>query len=214
MTLQSRFGSLITALGTDYKQLRSWITGSSSGDLSGLTTTDKASLVAAINEVKAGNSGAPADATTTVKGISERATDAEALALSATDVTLSPSNLGAITNVNNGLVKLDGSGKVAAAQLPSFVDDVLEFANLAGFPGTGETGKQYVALDTNKTYRWGGSAYSEISASPGSTDAVPEGATNLYFTNGRADTRADARILALVGDTDIDLVALYTAAKA
>lgn len=214
MTLQGRVGALITALGTDYKQVRSWITGSSSGDLTGLTTTDKASLVAAINEVKAGSAGAPPDASTTVKGISERSTDAEALAMSATDVTLAPSNLNAIVNVNNGLVRLDGSGKVAAAQLPSFVDDVLEFANLAGFPATGETGKQYVALDTNKTYRWGGSAYSEISASPGSTDAVPEGATNLYYTSGRADARADVRIAALIGDPDIDLVALYTAAKA
>ncbi len=56
-------------------------------------------------------------------------------------------------------------GKVPASQLPSFVDDVLEFANLAGFPATGESGKIYVALDTNKTYRWSGSAYIEISAS-------------------------------------------------
>jgi hypothetical protein len=69
--------------------------------------------------------------------------------------------------------------------LPSFVDDVLEFANLAAFPGTGATGKIYVALDTNKTYRWSGSVYVEISASPGSTDAVTEGSTNLYFTVAR-----------------------------
>lgn len=56
-------------------------------------------------------------------------------------------------------------GKVPASQLPSYVDDVLEYANLAAFPGTGESGKIYVALDTNKTYRWSGSAYVEISAS-------------------------------------------------
>lgn len=56
-------------------------------------------------------------------------------------------------------------GKVPASQLPSYVDDVLEYANLAAFPGTGETGKIYVAIDTNKTYRWSGSAYVEISAS-------------------------------------------------
>lgn len=88
--------------------------------------------------------------------------------------------------VANGYAGLDVSGKVPAAQLPSYVDDVLEFANLAGFPGTGETGKIYVALDTNKTWRWSGTVYVEISASPGSTDAVTEGASNLYFTNGRA----------------------------
>ena len=69
--------------------------------------------------------------------------------------------------------KLDGiltnkadlvSGKVPASQLPSYVDDVLEFANLGAFPLTGETGKLYVALDTEKLYRWTGSVYVEISA--------------------------------------------------
>lgn len=86
----------------------------------------------------------------------------------------------------NGYAGLDSGGKVPASQLPSYVDDVLEYASLAGFPGTGSSGIIYVALDTNKTYRWGGSAYVEISASPGSTDAVPEGSTNLYFTPARA----------------------------
>ena len=56
-------------------------------------------------------------------------------------------------------------GKVPASQLPSYVDDVLEFNTLADFPATGESGKIYVAKDTNKTYRWGGSGYVEISAS-------------------------------------------------
>lgn len=65
----------------------------------------------------------------------------------------------------NGYASLDGSGKVPAAQLPSYVDDVLEYANLGAFPGTGETSKIYVALDTNKTYRWTGSVYVEISPS-------------------------------------------------
>lgn len=92
----------------------------------------------------------------------------------------------------NGLATLDGSGKVPAGQLPSYVDDVLEYANTGAFPGTGETAKIYVALDTNKTYRWSGSAYVEISPSPGTTDAVPEGATNLYYTNARADGRIAA----------------------
>jgi hypothetical protein len=63
----------------------------------------------------------------------------------------------------DGYASLDGTGRVPASQLPSFVDDVLEFANLASFPVTGETGKIYIALDTNKTYRWGGTVYVEIS---------------------------------------------------
>ena len=56
-------------------------------------------------------------------------------------------------------------GKVLATQLPSYVDDVLEFANLASFPATGESGKIYIAIDTNITYRWTGTGYAEISAS-------------------------------------------------
>ncbi len=86
----------------------------------------------------------------------------------------------------NGYASLDGAGKVPSTQLPSYVDDVLEYANLAGFPATGASGIIYVAQDTNKTYRWSGSTYVEISASPGSTDAVTEGSTNLYYTDARA----------------------------
>jgi hypothetical protein len=56
------------------------------------------------------------------------------------------------------------SGKVPASQLPSYVDDVLEFANIASFPWTGEVGKIYIALDTNKIYRWTGSVYIEITS--------------------------------------------------
>jgi hypothetical protein len=95
-------------------------------------------------------------------------------------------------NVANGYCGLDASGLVASAQLPSYVDDVLEYANLAGFPATGTTGKIFVALATNKTYRWSGSAYIEIAPSPGSTDSVTEGSTNLYYTNARADARIGA----------------------
>ena len=70
-----------------------------------------------------------------------------------------------LKGANNGLAELDANGKVPSAQLPSYVDDVEEYANLAGFPVTGESGKIYIALDTNLTYRWGGSAYVEISPS-------------------------------------------------
>lgn len=64
-----------------------------------------------------------------------------------------------------GLAELDSTGKVPAAQLPSYVDDVLEFSTKAQFPQTGETGKIYVAKDTNLTYRWTGTQYLEISQS-------------------------------------------------
>lgn len=64
-----------------------------------------------------------------------------------------------------GLAELDSTGKVPAAQLPSYVDDVLEFSTKAQFPQTGEAGKIYVAKDTNLTYRWTGTQYLEISQS-------------------------------------------------
>lgn len=92
----------------------------------------------------------------------------------------------------NGYAGLDGSGKVPSAQLPSFVDDVLEFANFAALPGTGEAGKIYVLGTpytsggvTSSQFRWSGSAYAPIVASPGTTDAVTEGSTNQYFTAAR-----------------------------
>jgi len=57
--------------------------------------------------------------------------------------------------------------------LHNIQNQILEYANLAGFPGTGEAGKIYVALDTNLIYRWAGSAYVEISA--GSPNAIISG---------------------------------------
>lgn len=79
LSLQSRISDLITAIGTDIKQHRTWITGSASGDLTGLTTTDKTSVVAAVNELQAeiGAGGSQPDASETVKGIAELATLAE-----------------------------------------------------------------------------------------------------------------------------------------
>lgn len=56
-------------------------------------------------------------------------------------------------------------GKIPTSQLPSYVDDVLEYANKASFPATGESGKIYLDLATNLAYRWGGTAYTEISPS-------------------------------------------------
>jgi len=65
----------------------------------------------------------------------------------------------------NGYASLDGSGKVPQSQLPSYVDEVQEFANFAALPPTGASGIIYVTTDNNKTWRWSGSAYVEISAS-------------------------------------------------
>lgn len=67
--------------------------------------------------------------------------------------------------VADGVATLGADGLIPTSQLPSYVDDVVEYANKAAFPPTGEAGKIYVALDTNITYRWGGTEYVEISAS-------------------------------------------------
>lgn len=93
------------------------------------------------------------------------------------NVEISPANigLGNVTNhaqvkrtemgAANGVATLGADGKVPSGQLPSYVDDVLEYENKASFPSAGETGKIYVSKDTNLTYRWSATAYVEISAS-------------------------------------------------
>ncbi|RYZ32013.1 MAG: hypothetical protein EOP49_38145, partial [Sphingobacteriales bacterium] len=53
-------------------------------------------------------------------------------------------------------------GKVPASQLPGAVDEIIEFADQASFPATGDSNSYYLALDTNKTYRWSGSVYVPI----------------------------------------------------
>jgi hypothetical protein len=83
--------------------------------------------------------------------------------------------LGATGNLSaSDIPNLDASkittGTISADRLPSYVDDVLEFANLASFPDPGETGKIYIALDTNKVYRWSGSVYVYITS--GAVDSV------------------------------------------
>jgi hypothetical protein len=85
------------------------------------------------------------------------------------DLGITASGVGAIPSTdkgaNGGVAELDSNGKVPSSQLPSYVDDVLSYASQSAFPATGESGKIYIAEDTNKTYRWSGSAYAEISES-------------------------------------------------
>jgi hypothetical protein len=71
-------------------------------------------------------------------------------------------------------IPLDGAGKIPSTFLPSYVDDVEEYNNLAAFPATGETGKIYVAIDTGFAYRWSGSVYVQIgiTAAAGATTQV------------------------------------------
>ena len=100
-------------------------------------------------------------------------------------------NLGTLTTTVGGkMTKSDYVGddnKILASVLPSYVDDVLEYANLASFPKTGEAGKIYVALDSNKTYRWGGTSYVIIS----DTLAIGETSGTAYAGN-KGKANADA----------------------
>jgi hypothetical protein len=87
------------------------------------------------------------------------------------------------------------TGTIDAARLPSYVDDVIEGANLAAFPATGETGKIYVALDTNKTYRWSGSAYVYITSGAVDSVAGKTGVVTLVKGDvglGNVDNTADS----------------------
>ena len=140
MSLKTRIESLSTRIGTEFKTVRTKFSGNSSGDLSGLTTTVKTSLLAAINELVTSISGKQ------------------------NSLGFTPEN-SANKGSANGYAPLDASSKVPAANLPSYVDDVLEYADFASLPGTGEQGVIYVTIDDNKTYRWTGSQYTNLSSS-------------------------------------------------
>lgn len=71
----------------------------------------------------------------------------------------------ALKGAVNGVAELDSGGRVPSEQLPSYVDDVIEVADFASLPTTGESGKIYVTLYDRLTWRWSGSGYVEISAS-------------------------------------------------
>lgn len=85
------------------------------------------------------------------------------------DIMLDASDVKAISTsqkgVANGVAELDANGLIPSSQLPSYVDDVLEYDTKTDFPTTGESGKIYIATDTNLQYRWTGTQYVEISPS-------------------------------------------------
>jgi len=126
--------------------------------------------------------------------------------ISATYVTV------ASKGVANGVASLDGDGKVPSSQLPSYVDDIIEAYIVSGATAlsagwlsktdggsalTPETGIIYVVMTSgeyqNRTYRWGGTTYVEISSAPGqateSTAGIAEIATQTEVNTGTDDTR-------------------------
>jgi hypothetical protein len=136
-TLAQRINDLVTRFATEFKIVKTMLSGNNQGTLTGLNTTDKSNLLAAINEVNTAQGG-----------------------------KIATSEKGAV----NGVAPLVNS-LIPSVYLPAYVDDVLEFANLAAFPVTGVTGVLYLALDTNRSYRWSGTAYALIGNS-GAVDSV------------------------------------------
>lgn len=115
----------------------------------------------------------------------------------------------------NGVASLDANGKVPAAQLPSYVDDVIEgyynttdgkFYEDSSFTTeiTGETGKIYVDLTpdvVDKQYRWTGTMFVPISSSPLIlTTTLTAGSTTVTFTDGKI---ASATLISIMTDTGI-----------
>lgn len=84
----------------------------------------------------------------------------------------------------SGICPLDSSGLVDSIYLPSYVDDVVESADYASLPTTGETGKIYITLDNGNIYRWSGSTYIEINTSVATADEA------LKLTTARTITIA------------------------
>ena len=132
--------------------------------ITGLDSTNVQEALVAIKDIadNGGVTGVKGDSETTYRKGNVNITKANVgLGNVTNDAQVKRSEMG----VANGVATLDADGKVPAAQLPSYVDDVLEFENKAAFPTKGEADKIYVAKDTNLTYRWSGSTYVEISVS-------------------------------------------------
>lgn len=217
MSLQSRLGDLITAIGTDYKQIRTWISGSSSGDLTGLSTTDKSSLVAAINEVDGSIVIVP-DASETVKGKVELASLAEVAA--GTDALRAVTPAGARQERTALKAEILGAGVPAALDtLDELAAALADDANFASSVTTSLAGKQPIDADLTA-----------IAALVSAADKVPyaTGASAWALATltaaGRAliddaDAAAQRTTLSVysqteLGDPDTDLAAAYATAKA
>lgn len=217
MSLQTRLGDLITAVGTDIKQLRTWITGTSSGNLTGLNTTAKGDLVSAINEVKAGSAGAPPDASETVKGIVELASLAE--------VAAGSDSVRAVTSAGVRQERDAIRSEILGAGVPEALDTLDELAaalgddaNFAASVTSALANKQPLDADL-----------SAIAALVSAADVFPYATGTGTWTLGTVTAAAralldDADAAAMratlsvysqteLGNPETDLVALYTTAK-
>lgn len=121
-------------------------------------------------------------------------------------------SLGAISSsekgANNGIATLDADGKVPSTQLPSYVDDVIEASSYSVLPATGEAGKIYVTTDDNKTYRWSGTGYIEISQSTihKYTGTITGDGTTTSFTVTHSLSTRDVVVNIYDGSTNEDVI--------
>ena len=140
----------------------------------GLSTNDY--TTAEKNKLAGIQEGAQKNRVTSVRGAFELNPQVGDVVISAGSIGLGDANtrLTALENdkldksekgATNGVASLDENGRVPSSQLPSYVDDVIEVANYESLPTSGESGKIYITQSDNKTYRWSGSGYAEISAS-------------------------------------------------
>lgn len=110
-----------------------------------------------------------------------------------------------------GVAPLDNTGKIASSYLPSYVDDVMEYASKASFPTTGESGKIYVDTSTNLTWRWSGTTYIEISPSL----ALGETSSTAYAGDkGKANADEIANIKSTYATKDLTDAIQNTATQA
>ena len=164
MALVTQLNSLVTRIGTEFKSIRVLISGSGTGGITGLTTTDKTSLVHAINEVKAAATGAPPDATETTKGVVELATNAEATTGVDTVRAVTPagvaaaisgkantSSLAAVATSGNAA---DLTGTLPASVLPPLgINETFVVASQAAMLAlTAQRGDVAIRTDQNRSY--------------------------------------------------------------
>jgi hypothetical protein len=218
MSLATRLTDLATAIGTDMKQFRIWITGSSSGNLTGLTTTAKTDLVSAINEVKAGSAGAPPDASETVKGILELASLAE--------VATGTDSVRAVTPQGVRQERAALKDEILGAGVPAALDTLDELAAALGDDAN------FAATVTNSLANKQplDDDLSAIAALVSATDQFPYATGAGTWTLGTVTSAArslldDVDVATMrstlsvyskteLGDPETDLVAAYNAAKA
>ena len=95
-------------------------------------------------------------------------------------------------------------GKVPEEQLPSYVDDIIEVADFAHLPATGETGKIYVTLDTGESWRWTGTAYTLVSSPDSVSYKAQTGKTDAEKAQARTNIGAYAKPGAGIPKTDLN----------